>query len=163
MITRDFLTAGNAIFTVSNPTGKYYTYRVTAPDYQRKDKPIWFVSVLTGPDNTRDYTYLGILLNNGLVKCTTKSKFKDGSISFDVAKWAINLIWNAYSLPSYSLASGYKIEHIGQCGRCGRPLTTPESLESGIGPICKGKGRKTKEINNDGNSYASYGSEQWGD
>jgi len=28
---------------------------------------------------------------------------------------------------------------LGHCGHCGRTLTNPESLEAGIGPICRGK------------------------
>ena len=133
MITRDFLTAGHAIFTVSNPSGEYYTYRVTAPDDQSELKPIWFVSVLTGPDNTRDYSYLGILIG-GEVKWTAKSKFKDDTRQFKVAKWAVHIILGGYELPE-----GYRIEHNGHCARCKRVLTTPESILSGIGPICAGR------------------------
>ena len=133
MISKEFLEAGHAIFTVSNPSGEYYTYKVSAPHDQSEIKPIWFISVLTGPDNTTDYSYLGILVDNK-VRWTAKSKFNAETKQFKVVEWAINLILTDGTLPD-----GYKIAHIGKCARCGRPLTTPESLESGIGPICAGK------------------------
>jgi hypothetical protein len=28
------------------------------------------------------------------------------------------------------------VHHEGRCGRCGRTLTVPESIESGFGPEC---------------------------
>jgi hypothetical protein len=31
---------------------------------------------------------------------------------------------------------GYRIHLEGRCLRCNRPLTTPESIRRGIGPIC---------------------------
>lgn len=31
------------------------------------------------------------------------------------------------------------IRHAGSCGRCGRTLTVPASLDSGIGPVCADK------------------------
>jgi hypothetical protein len=33
--------------------------------------------------------------------------------------------------------SGWDVKHCGYCGKCGRVLTEPESLESGLGPICR--------------------------
>ena len=29
--------------------------------------------------------------------------------------------------------------HDGKCGRCGRKLTVPESIQSGLGPVCAGQ------------------------
>lgn len=134
MVSKDFLLAGHAIFTVANPKGEYHTYRVSAPDDQDDTKPIWFVSKLTGSDNTSDYTYLGILTGEGRVIHTRKSGFAADSQAFKVAVWAVKLILNSSPLPE-----GYTIQHVGKCGRCGRPLTTPESLSSGIGPICQNR------------------------
>ena len=31
---------------------------------------------------------------------------------------------------------GFSVLHNGHCGVCGRVLTNPESLETGVGPIC---------------------------
>ena len=61
MIDRTFITAGHAIFTVSNPTGIRYTYRVMHKEANNGYTEAYFVSLLTGPDNTEDYSYLGML------------------------------------------------------------------------------------------------------
>ncbi len=135
MISKEFLFGGHAIFTVANPNDEYYTFRVTAPDDQHELYPIWFLSVLTGPNNQTDYSYAATVRQNGFIKVTGKSKFTPDSKPVKVAQWAINLILAGGKLPE-----GYKIHHEGRCGKCGRPLTTPASIESGIGPICAGRG-----------------------
>ncbi len=126
MVTKSFVTAGRAIFTVKSITGSYYTYRVT-----RKDNT-WFVGLLTGPDNTSSYTYMGILdADRGEVILTKASKFADESLPVRVLRWAIRLVWNDGTLPT-----GYSLDHAGMCGRCGRTLTVPESIATGLGPEC---------------------------
>jgi hypothetical protein len=47
-----------------------------------------------------------------------------------VIRWAVKAVAKG------SLPEGYKIQHEGKCCRCGRTLTTPESIERGIGPEC---------------------------
>ena len=47
-----FIKAGKAVFTVENKdTGNRFTYKAK----KCEDKDIWFVSVLTGPDNYDNY------------------------------------------------------------------------------------------------------------
>jgi len=61
-----FLLGGNATITASSTKGGRFTYRVRlakpragqADDGTRR----WFVAVLTGPDNSSDYTYLGTIV-----------------------------------------------------------------------------------------------------
>jgi hypothetical protein len=53
-IGKDFLLAGRAIFTVANPKGERYTFKVTKKDAQegsRYTQPTYFISLLTGSDN----------------------------------------------------------------------------------------------------------------
>ncbi len=135
MIDRKFLTAGHAIFTVSNPAGQHFTYKVAPPRQQRNpQQPVYFVNVLTGPDNQSDYSPLGLINHRGEVFHTKTSKIGEDALSFKVAKWALELIWKYSDLPA-----GYKIQHEGRCGKCGRPLTDPVSIETGLGPICAGR------------------------
>jgi len=138
----DFLTAGNAIFTVSNSEGKHYTYRIRKP---KPDAP-YFVQVLTGPDNTGDYTYMGIFNPqptepSQILKLTQKSKMNSDSIPVRVFRWAATLLKNNMPLPE-----GYAIQHEGRCCRCGRTLTVPESIEDGIGPECKASREGRREL-----------------
>jgi len=131
MITKQFLLAGNAIFTIANPKGNRYTFRV---NYSKKLKK-HFVYLLTGSNNETDYTYMGMLIplvNNIIL--TNKSKYNIESLSVKVFNYALKVI-NGNKL----LLDGYFLEHEGRCGKCGRTLTTPESIKSGLGPVCRGK------------------------
>ena len=123
-----FFEGGKAIFTVSNPTGEHYTYRIS----HKKDQP-FFVSLLTGGDNTSDYTYMGVYHPmSKKVILTRKSHYSEETKPVRVLRWAILKVSNGERVPE-----GYSIQHEGKCCRCGRRLTTPESIEDGIGPECK--------------------------
>lgn len=136
MITADFVKAGYAIFTVTSKTGEYYTYKVEHSTGSENFAPAWFVQLLTGPDNTSDYSYLGLLdAKTGAVRLTKKSRYSDDSLPVKVIRWALGMVWSDKPLPE-----GYAIEHMGLCGHCGRALTTPESLAIGIGPKCRKMG-----------------------
>jgi len=134
MISKKFLLSGNATFTVSNKEGKHYTFNVYKSDItaSSSSNPLFFIKVLTGPDNTNDFTYLGMVLESG-VKLTRASKYTLDSIVYKVADWIVRAIINDGFLPA-----GYSVNHAGCCGRCGRKLTTPESIKLGLGPVCVG-------------------------
>lgn len=134
---RRFITAGKAIFTVANDKGQHYTFQVRLPDVE-EGQPApreAFLSVLTGADNTSDYTYAGMLnLEHGQLRQTRGSKIGAEATSYKVAAWALNRIWHNVALPA-----GYALHHEGKCACCGRKLTTPESVLAGFGPICAAK------------------------
>ena len=122
-----FFEGGKAIFTVSNNKNEHYTYKIV----KKTDKP-FFVFLLTGPDNNSSYSYLGVYVPQYLrIKLTQKSRFKEDSTPVKVISWAIKKVASKTSLPE-----GYAIQHENKCCRCGRRLTTPESIENGIGPEC---------------------------
>jgi hypothetical protein len=121
---KTFIFAGKAIFTITNTnTGNRFTYKVR----KAKDSDIYFVSVLTGSDNTNDYSFIGYI-KKGLFYSSKKSRISSEATSFKVFSWFIN---NINKIPSI-----VQVLHEGKCGRCGRKLTTPESIERGIGPEC---------------------------
>lgn len=127
------LTAGNAILTfVSTETGEYFTYQVT----KAEDKELWFVKVLTSGDNQAGYTYMGsmfYLLDKLTFRTTGKSKISDDALSVKVFDWVLRKLENP------SVLAKMEISHAGYCLRCGKLLTTPESIESGFGPYCRSK------------------------
>lgn len=140
-VAKGFILAGNAYFTVrSKKTGTRYTYRVSRAacsrckrlDCQCWKYPTYFVALLTGPDNTEDYSYLGILRENAF-QLTRASKMNDASLPVRAFRW----VWDALAKGAYP--GNVEIWHEGRCGRCGRTLTVPESVERGIGPDCAGK------------------------
>lgn len=121
----EFILAGNAVFTIKNEkSGKRFTYKFTR---SKRDTSVFFVKVLTGPDNTSDYSYIGLcIVGKGLrIKEQVKNTLSARAIEWYM-KWVI-----LNKLPDF--ISTY---HEGMCGRCGRKLTVPESIESGFGPEC---------------------------
>ncbi len=131
-----FLLAGNARITLkSTATGKHISYRVQCPkdDDGKLDKSIHYVKVLTGPDNGSDYQYIGYVRDERF--------FHGGAKSF-ASKEAPSVIafgWALKHLTDLEMPEGLEVYHEGKCGRCGRALTVPESIESGLGPVCRGE------------------------
>lgn len=145
---RRYIMGGNSTFTlVSKKTGVRFTYKVkSAPKDKNKnwstgnqDKDLFFVSLLTGPSNSDDFVYLGLLRkqNDGSYQfgTTAKSRARQGAPSHD----AFAFIWNAIEQGA-TFPSGVEFWHEGSCCMCGRKLTVPESIASGIGPECAAKG-----------------------
>lgn len=136
---REFALAGDATFTVQNPnTGGRFTFQVTAPRNAGGGKDLGagvrFVSVLTGPNNEQDYQFLGtIFLHDGQYRHGAKSKIGPDDTSAKAFAW----LW-----PLMFIGAGWtpvEIHHMGRCGRCGRALTVPRSVRSGLGPICQAR------------------------
>lgn len=136
MISKEFLTAGKAIFTVDNGKGQHYTFKVNVKPAKPFEKSgVTFVSVMTGSDNQNDYTCIGRLVDgrfviSGMAKSLPHLYAKPAA----VFEWALKAIDGLVTVPA-----GYDIRHAGQCCRCARMLTTPRSLEIGIGPECEKK------------------------
>lgn len=131
---RAFILAGKAIFTLVGKEARY-TFKVQRKEASAEYPETWFVHLLTGPENTSDYTYLGMLDSQaGAVRLTRKSAYKDDSAPVLAIRWALARIWADKPLPAPA-----QILHAGRCGRCGRLLTVPSSIASGFGPECIGK------------------------
>jgi hypothetical protein len=128
-----FVMAGDAVFTLASvATGRRYTYRMAQAEPQADKAAMWFVQLLTGPDNTDDYTYLGIVVG-GEFKTTKKSKMTADSLPCLAIAWTIRRLAAGKGLDQV------EVWHAGRCGRCGRRLTVPESVATGLGPDCAGK------------------------
>jgi len=112
------------------PPATAFTYKVEAS----KDGKIHFVSVLTGPDNWTNYKFFGLIINgNFKFARPEKTKIAPDAPSAKAFAW----FWRHLNAPAeQSKLSSVKISHEGKCCRCGRKLTVPESIESGIGPEC---------------------------
>lgn len=129
--TRSFLLGGKSYFTISDESGAWhYTYRVGVK--KDADKP-WFVKVLTGPNNRTDYSYAGVIHDPATLEVysSAKSLIPSTAPSMQVLKWALRHLREGRALPD-----GYAIRHMGRCGCCARKLSTPESIDRGLGPEC---------------------------
>ena len=129
-----FMRAGKAIFTIeSEKTGRHFTYRVSRPAASPGvSVPPLFVALLTGPDNTANYTYAGVL-EAGQVRLTRGSKLTAESVGLKAINYVLGHVAAGRMPPSTT------IRHEGKCGCCGRKLTVPSSIDAGIGPECAKK------------------------
>ena len=130
-----FAKGGNATITArSVATGNRFTFKLSCPKDRatgkRLDTDKRFVSVMTGSDNESDYTYLGMLGEDGTFAATRATSPSLG-LQFKAFDW----VWK--TLSNGKLPSNLELWHEGRCGRCGRKLTVPESIESGFGPECR--------------------------
>lgn len=141
-VSTQFILAGEAIFTLSNGRGEHETFKVyrAKPNAQFPTQA-YFAKVLTGPDNSNDYMYLGQVIPptlidpNPRVKLTTRSTCREDSRSIKALRFSLRAIWQVEA-GTYTLPPGYTIKHADRCGKCGRPLTTPTSLSTGFGEEC---------------------------
>ena len=125
-----FALAGNATITLqSGRTGQYFTYKIS----KHKDKDyLFFIRLLYGPNNEDNYEYIGCYYSDSEHFIPAKP-WKDRANytwpkSLRVIKFFLEHI---DSIPDTLL-----VFHEGRCGRCGRKLTTPESIKRGLGPEC---------------------------
>jgi hypothetical protein len=129
MDAKRFILAGNARFTVKNVlTGNRFTFHVRKPD---ETKP-HFVKLLTGNDNSRDYTFLGTIFDERIYRHGRRSSIGEDAMSNRAFSYVWGLLANGEDIPE-----SVEIYHEGRCGRCGRRLTVPESIMSGFGEHCR--------------------------
>lgn len=125
----DFLLAGKATVTLkSEKTGEHLTYQVRKWK-KAKNGTLHFVSVRTG----NDFADVGVVRDSN-----SFSRGNKADLEFD-DKRVKGFRWFFDHLRQHQLPPKCEVWHEGQCGRCGRPLTDPESIERGIGPDCLAK------------------------
>jgi hypothetical protein len=89
------------------------------------------VHLLIGPDT---YAYIAILrLTSGSLVATPASRVRPGAPGFDAMAWFARVLART---PYDQAPRDVIFRHEGKCGRCGRELTHPESIDTGIGPDC---------------------------
>lgn len=140
-----FVTGGNASFTlVSVKTGSRFTFRVSAPKKTLagdastpEEASLWFVSVLTGSDNESSFSYFGNLKRR-IGGVWFEHGRKSRLTAFAPSVQAFNWFWA--QIAQGKLPACVEFWHEGKCCRCGRKLTVPASIASGVGPECATKG-----------------------
>ncbi len=122
---RSFAFAGKATFTVVNEkTAGRHTLRVS----KAAGDAIWFVSM---KQKGGSFEFVGTIFGgNTTIKISRRSFWNQNSDSYKVAQWIME------RLETYP--AGVEFKHEGKCCRCGKSLTDPKSIDSGIGPYCAG-------------------------
>jgi hypothetical protein len=127
---REFVFAGNALFTVLNEeTGNYVTFKVK----KHKEDEIWFITTLSG----HNYVNIGTCFSDKKFKVKKDGILNVGDQKIKVFEWLLNTFLN-----NQDKYTRVRVFHHGRCGSCYKTLTTPESIKSGIGPVCSGKKRR---------------------
>tara|TARA_Y100000310_G_C20704273_1_gene833467 strand:+ start:34407 stop:34865 length:459 start_codon:yes stop_codon:yes gene_type:complete len=133
----DFIKGGKATITISSAkTDTHFTFKINQKiedgdeAAENPKKTPFFVSVLNGPDNWENYQYIGYIKADGNSCLLDGKKGHPDAPSFKAFSW----VWA--HLNRGNIPADLTIQHEGKCCVCGRKLTTPESVASGIGPVC---------------------------
>lgn len=127
-INFQFLNGGKAEFTVYNPQGVHYTFKVADRSWDGHDYKAAYVRT-----DKNKYIYMGVVRKDGLhlTQASIKKGFTLSSESVQVFNWIHKVLRT-----EKNIKEGYGAIHIGKCCRCGRKLTHQDSIETGIGPEC---------------------------
>lgn len=117
-----------SIFTVETTKHGYkHTYRVKP----QKDPDWYAVAVLYGPENESHYRTIGHFNMSSKLFYTNTSWRIDTTNSVKMFGAFLEVMFNKEPWPEK--CKFYKSNH---CLKCGKLLTTPESIERGYGPGC---------------------------
>lgn len=114
----------NGFFTLTFPSGEHRTFRIrTVPGGTFKGRRM--LGMLIGPDNTAEYESFAFVEESGP---SVWKRFKNQK----QAQYAA-IIWD---LVHGGELDGYELKISKRCLACNRPLTSPESIDAGYGPLC---------------------------
>lgn len=113
-------------YTAQLDNGDYRTFRIRIKSKGQRNAGKAEVCFLGGPNNEADYWLLGIVEDGALV--TAKP------IRNKVLRDTLMILLGDPHAAQLGFARASK-----HCYKCGQPLTTPESLDRGIGPDCASK------------------------
>ena len=125
------LTHNGTLTVQSTRTGDHRTFRVKT---QAKDASFApgqrIVQLMIGPDNNSSYSSFAFLkIQNQQPKVHVWKKHRNTEIQ--------NLAKMLEQLEAHESVGNVEIHFATTCRVCNRKLTTPESVESGIGPVCE--------------------------
>jgi alkanesulfonate monooxygenase SsuD/methylene tetrahydromethanopterin reductase-like flavin-dependent oxidoreductase (luciferase family) len=120
----------NAILTVkSATTGEHRTFKIsTVPPDANFAPGKRVLALLTGPDNTSNYTPFAFVNEFNIMVWAKKR----GTIFQRYADVLLDLMNGGVRYAG----RGFTMHEARCCRRCNRLLTTPESIAAGIGPEC---------------------------
>jgi hypothetical protein len=142
----EFIMAGKARFTIVGSENRF-TYYAFQPKFDGKPSLTMRFLKVKDAAHGNDETYIGLLkLCNGMWNYEFRypKKLSDPSKAYfqPTSKEVIAFSYLLRLLNSKNYDRRIEIWHDGKCGHCGQPLTTPESIQLGLGPVCI---RKIKE------------------
>lgn len=125
---KNYIFGNKGVVTLKSPTGKHHTYFISKP--RNEDQfPSDVRFVYAFHDNQKLF-YVGKIERN-IFRLTRSSRFLWDNEITKGAKYILKMAnMNQLDTPM-------ELFHEGVCCRCGRPLTHPKSIQTGIGPKCR--------------------------
>ena len=131
-----FMLAGKCEFVLhSSKTNEDFKYEMTKKKSDSKeDSFIYFTSLIKGNEKI----YAGVIWFNNDTQEFRFSTGKNGKV--EPSNISIkSLIFVLNKLVKEETVQHLVVYHVGKCGKCGKKLTTPESILTGLGPTCSNK------------------------
>ena len=132
-----YVLAGNSTFTLkSKATENHFTFRVQKPKVEagQPEPTVRFVQVMTGTDNESSFSYLGTIFTaDNNYRHGRKSRINETATSAKAFSW----FWSNVQVGN--VPEKVEVMRSSNCCRCGKKLTNPLSIETGIGPECSGR------------------------
>lgn len=139
----------NGEYTLQNKeTGEHRTFKIATQDKEAKFAPgKRILSLLNGPDNESNYHGFAFV-DDKCVAVWNKCKGTNGKKSHfeyyaELFKQLMNhVVQDQQEEIEVVICFGgreYKVMLSKRCFVCNRKLTTPESIQAGIGPVCAGR------------------------
>lgn len=133
-----FLLGGRCACVIMNEnTGNRFEYYINKPKnenpkFNKDGFKTYFISIRIG--KSLEYAgHMSVNIEEGKMKYFQGRK---GAVSGDnqAVKALMYVMTHTNCMPEC-----VKVMHLGKCGRCGRKLTDPESIQRGLGPTCASK------------------------
>lgn len=125
---RDYIFGGRGIVTLKSPTGVHHTYVFQRPRNEDQfPDDVMFVYALH--DGNKMF-YVG-MIENSQFRLTRSSRFLNDTEIVRGARYIMKMAFVK------DLDTPMELYHEGICSVCGRPLTNPKSIQTGIGPRCR--------------------------
>lgn len=128
----------NAVITIEHD-GQHRTFMIrTIMEGERFGNPGQrIVALLTGPDrnNPRNWDNFGFVHPGGVISVFRNRRGEGKKSAYE---WYSLMLMN----PAAWEPKGYVYLLMAFCNRCNRPLTVPESIRTGLGPVCGGRNQK---------------------
>lgn len=134
----------NGLYTFTNLKDEHRTFQIKTQKPDAKFAPgKRIAALLTGSDNEKNYTGFGFIETNDTVTVWNsrnypKSPFKYYAKMIEAAGKVVDCE-KEVTETTVALDNGhiYKLLASRRCMVCNRTLTDPESIKTGIGPVCR--------------------------
>ncbi len=145
---RDYMFGGKSEFTLhSLKTDNHFSYKIINHS-EKPDHCVRFVFFLGGSNNDTDWVYAGTLKRfRRNPERLAHTGEKNNQLSFNLTMNSpkketpvmVAFRWMVFMLNHDKISDDLEFMHSGKCSACGHKLTTPESIRTGMGPVCRSR------------------------